>query len=178
MLPDGWTVKKLLGNHSSSPFNPDIANAFFRAGEIEAWGRGIWRILQACKEAGAPKPRLRYETNDLWLEFPFAPEYLKTIQGANTEPEKPKPGPESGPESIASRILKLLKSHDLSKTEIASGLGHKTVSGKLNLRIRELLADHVIERTIPDKPNSRLQKYRLTAKGTSILAARRKERTR
>ena len=33
---------------SLQPVN--IANAFFRAGEIEAWGRGIQRILQACRE--------------------------------------------------------------------------------------------------------------------------------
>ena len=39
-LPQAWTVAKLKGKHSSQPFNPDIANVFFRAGEIEAWGRG------------------------------------------------------------------------------------------------------------------------------------------
>ena len=38
VLPEGWTLAKLLGEHASSPFNPAIANAFFRAGEIEAWG--------------------------------------------------------------------------------------------------------------------------------------------
>jgi len=43
-LPHDWTVQKLKAKHPSQPFNPDIANAFFRAGEIEAWGRGIERI--------------------------------------------------------------------------------------------------------------------------------------
>lgn len=41
VLPDGWTVKTLLGTHSSTPFNPSIAHVFFRSGEIETWGRGI-----------------------------------------------------------------------------------------------------------------------------------------
>lgn len=45
VLPDGWTVETLLSSHRSFPYNPDIANAFFRSGEIEAWGRGIERII-------------------------------------------------------------------------------------------------------------------------------------
>lgn len=32
--------------HSSQPYNPDVANAFFRAGMIETWGRGIERIME------------------------------------------------------------------------------------------------------------------------------------
>ena len=48
-LPDEWTIKNLLGKHRSRPYNPDIANVFFRAGEIEAWGRGIERMILACK---------------------------------------------------------------------------------------------------------------------------------
>lgn len=72
-LPPDWTVARLMGKHPSQPFNPDIANVFFRAGMIEAWGRGIERILEACKSAGIPKPELRYEGNGLWVVFPFAP---------------------------------------------------------------------------------------------------------
>ena len=39
----------------------------------------------------------------------------------------------------------------------------------------QLLADSLLERTLPDKPNSRLQKYRLTEKGRAWLAARKME---
>jgi ATP-dependent DNA helicase RecG len=72
-LPPDWTVEKLLGKHASIPFNPDIANVFFRAGMIEAWGRGFERILEACREAGTPVPEVRYEQTGLWVIFHFAP---------------------------------------------------------------------------------------------------------
>ncbi|MBT5269672.1 MAG: transcriptional regulator, partial [Candidatus Marinimicrobia bacterium] len=36
-LPDEWGVEDLLRKHPSKPYNPDIANAFFRAGMIESW---------------------------------------------------------------------------------------------------------------------------------------------
>ncbi len=84
VLPEGWTQKSLLEPHHSHPFNPDIANAFFRAGEIEAWGRGIERIFEACETAGTPRPSLRFESNGLWIEFPFAASYLSIIRGDGT----------------------------------------------------------------------------------------------
>ena len=60
-LPHHWTVAKLRGKHPSQPFNPDVANVFFRAGMIEAWGRGIERIVEACRAAQVPSPKLRYQ---------------------------------------------------------------------------------------------------------------------
>ena len=39
-LPENWTIENLLIKHPSKPFNPDIANALFRIGYIESWGRG------------------------------------------------------------------------------------------------------------------------------------------
>ena len=80
-LPPDWTVAKLMGRHSSQPFNPDIANAFFRAGEIEAWGQGIGRMLTACREAGSPKPEFEYEHTGLWVNFPFPPEIVALTSG-------------------------------------------------------------------------------------------------
>jgi ATP-dependent DNA helicase RecG len=36
-LPENWTVETLKVKHASKPFNPAIANALFRCGDIEAW---------------------------------------------------------------------------------------------------------------------------------------------
>ena len=52
---------------------------------------------------------------------------------------------------------------------MAAGLGQKEISGQLNKVVRVLLGDQTIEYTIPDKPNSRMQRYRLTAKGRAVL---------
>ena len=79
-LPEGWSLEKLLGQHPSRPFNPDVANAFFRAGEIETWGRGIQRILEACREAGTPEPDIRVESDGLWVDFPFSQAYRDSIE--------------------------------------------------------------------------------------------------
>lgn len=79
VLPEGWDLEKLLGDHASHPYNPDVANAFFRAGEIEAWGRGIRRIFDACRAKGTPAPELTLSGHDLWTEFPFSPDHLETV---------------------------------------------------------------------------------------------------
>jgi ATP-dependent DNA helicase RecG len=68
-LPENWTIDTLQQKHSSIPHNPDIANAFFRSGYVEAWGRGIEKITELCIAAGLPVPLFSPKGNDFWITF-------------------------------------------------------------------------------------------------------------
>ncbi|MDR1975046.1 MAG: putative DNA binding domain-containing protein [Bacteroidales bacterium] len=68
-LPEYWTVSNLFAEHSSRPYNPDIANAFFRSGYIEAWGRGIDKMSEMCIAAGLPVPQITNAGSDFWITF-------------------------------------------------------------------------------------------------------------
>jgi len=57
-LPKGLTVESLKRAHNSKPPNPLIADACFKAGYIDTWGRGTLKIYKACQEAGLPEPRI------------------------------------------------------------------------------------------------------------------------
>jgi ATP-dependent DNA helicase RecG len=68
-LPENWTVQDLLQEHSSRPYNPDIANAFFRCGYVESWGRGIEKMTEQCTAAGLPVPIITNKGSDFWITF-------------------------------------------------------------------------------------------------------------
>ncbi|MBT3206776.1 MAG: transcriptional regulator [Bacteroidetes bacterium] len=68
-LPEDWTVENLMQKHSSIPYNPDIANAFFRAGHVESWGRGTIKIIEQCEEHGLQKPEFENNGKDFWVIF-------------------------------------------------------------------------------------------------------------
>jgi len=67
-LPENWTVKTLLEEHTSEPFNPDIANAFFRTGYIESWGRGVNTVVELSKAYNGTVPKFKF-LNGLTVEF-------------------------------------------------------------------------------------------------------------
>ena len=68
-LPENWTVERLKEKHPSKPFNPDIATVFFRAGLIEAWGRGTIKIINECTQADLPLPEYKYDLSGFIVEL-------------------------------------------------------------------------------------------------------------
>ena len=128
---------------------------------------------QARFDAGVPEPVLRYEPNDMWLEFAFDKAYLKVLRAGQkqTEQVEAQVTPEVTPE--VGRMLQLVNG-EMSRAELMIALGLKDEKHFRTHYQQAALATGVLEMTVPDKPNSRLQKYRLTALGRQWLTHRNK----
>jgi ATP-dependent DNA helicase RecG len=163
-LPEGWTLDHLLAKHASHPFNPEIANTFFHASLLESWGRGFDLIRRACRAHDSPEPTLRWD-NGLWVEFRFP-------VGA-TPPVTPPVAPPVAPsvsEPLAA-LVRLIGNGTFGAQAIREGLGLKDRAHVRDAYVNPAIAAGIIELTVPDKPKSRLQQYRLTTLGRQALAA-------
>ncbi|MCM1531572.1 MAG: putative DNA binding domain-containing protein [Bacteroides sp.] len=69
-LPDNYTIDTLLGKHTSKLRNPKIANVFYKSGFIEAWGRGIQKILDGFQEEHLTPPTFRAEQGGFSVIIP------------------------------------------------------------------------------------------------------------
>ena len=137
-LPEDWTVDTLLSSHSSQPYNPSIANTFFRAGEIEAWGRGIERIIITCKNDGFSTPEFRYDASGVWTIFNFEYPERAIIQDQQKTIQKTIQKQLSKQQEI---ILAYLIEHpDATRKELCENIPDATMGGIIhNLsRLQEL----------------------------------------
>ncbi len=118
ILPKNWTVDTLMKPHKSEPFNPSIAHVFYRAGYIEAWGRGIQKICEACQELGTPDPEYKVLGDDITVKF-LALEHAKISESKNPKHQGDVLG-----DVLEDRILdELRRDSSLNQKELAEILG-------------------------------------------------------
>jgi predicted HTH transcriptional regulator len=147
--------------------NPTIAETMKILGFLQRFGVGIQMAQKDLKANGNPPAEFKCDLTSVlctvWQNSNFP---AMEINAVTSQPELQ---PDSQPESIGKRLLILLSNGTLAKSALSAQLGQKNISGQLNKVIRQLLADELIEYTVPDKPNSRLQKYRITENGKRWL---------
>ena len=138
--------------------NPVIARVFRELGLIEQWGSGVRRIFAEAAEQNLPAPQIV----EIGMRVRFIVRLIAPIHVAN--PATPEVTPE------VKRMLEILQ-RDMSRAEVMAALGLHDEKHFRQSYQRAASAKGLIEMTLPDKPNSRLQKYRLTAKGRALLTS-------
>ncbi len=69
LLPFGLTPEDLTRPHQSRPWNPLVANVFYRRGIIESWGRGTIKMAELTAEAGLAAPEFESSGGQVLVRF-------------------------------------------------------------------------------------------------------------
>jgi len=67
-FPKEIASKSLFEKHFSKPYNPLIAQTFFKAGFIESWGRGFEKIKKECEQYATPIPEIEIKTSGVMVK--------------------------------------------------------------------------------------------------------------
>jgi len=119
---------------------------------------GIPKMFRAMRDNGSPPPA--FETDDDYSYFlvrlPVHPEASRVM-----------------PPQVTTEVARLLPfcTAPRSRQELQHSLGLRNNEHFRKAYLVPALVSGLLEMTIPDKPNSRLQKYRLTQKGRTWLAS-------
>ncbi|OFX58782.1 MAG: transcriptional regulator [Bacteroidetes bacterium GWB2_41_8] len=84
-LPENWTIETLKKKHASKPFNPSIANALFRCGDIEAWGRGTLKMIKEAIISKSLPPEFNTMPNEFSITFFKDVKTAMAVKGINPE---------------------------------------------------------------------------------------------
>ena len=143
-------------NYSSSLRNKLVAEGFYLINAIEKYGSGFIRIRHELKDY----PEVQFDIQ----EFQGGVMATFASQGNQAESETPQLTPQLTPQvrELLAVIQGELTSHELM---VALGLKDRKYFAKAYLK--PALAAGQIEMTLPDKPKSRVQKYRIKSRTTS-----------
>ena len=172
-LPQGLSLGN-LGSRSVRR-NALIADLLHRIGFIEKAGTGILRIREEAREQGCPEPS--FEANSfVTVTFRPNPEVrtLTAVGDGDEEGVATDHVTDHDTGHVTDHIRQVVATltHEMDRAQLQAALQLAHRSHFMATYIRPALDSGLIEMTIPDKPHSRNQRYRLTPEGRKFLAAR------
>jgi len=167
-LPPGMVPADL--GHKSVRRNPIIADLYHRIGFIEKAGTGIERMREGARELGYPEPEFDM---DGFFTVTFTP--IIPSSGVDRTQEGTKQalsGHQVGTKwALSEEKVELLKISQQESTLVTLlSILKRTDRSKFRKHVlRPLIDEGLLELTIPDKPRSQHQKYRITLAGKEVL---------
>ncbi|NUQ62198.1 MAG: DUF4062 domain-containing protein [Pirellulales bacterium] len=160
-LPPPLTPEALRLPHASIPRNPLIAEPLFLTRYVEKAGTGILDMISLCKAAGARPPQFRQEGGQ-FIQTLWRPKAAGTAQV---------PAQAGTKLALSRHQVEILKKcrKETGLVNLMAGTGRTDRTKFRHQVLSPLLAEGLIEMTIPEKPRSSKQEYRLTAKGRAWL---------
>ncbi len=83
IFPKELINSNLFEKHYSKPYNPLIAQTFFKAGYIESWGRGFEKIKNEYEEYGAPLPDIKINGDGVMIKCTPSKTYMEVLNKMN-----------------------------------------------------------------------------------------------
>ena len=176
--PHGFGV---LNPETSTPFpkNPTLGAFFREIDRADELGSVMRKMMLYGKKYGGSDPQLI--EGDVFRMIVSVPEFgdnqpeIQNIQQVAGQIMVHDVPPVEAPVELAitdKNILNTLSAEPLGRSALLKELGYSQRTGNFKKAIEKLLISGLIELTIPEKPNSRLQKYRLTGTGKHLIMMR------
>lgn len=137
--------------------NPKIAGLLHEYEYVREFGEGIDRMFLEMKQAGLPEPEYRTEAFMVYATIKNK-KFLESEDLGNTQDNTQDDTQVDTQDSIQNRILEYCNI-PRSKNEITVFLGYKDAKSVAKNHLKPLIQTGKLAMTIPDKPNSKNQKY-------------------
>lgn len=166
-LVPGLTVETMRG--VSRLRNPSLARIFRDAGLIEQWGSGLNRVYSEVAKTGLPAPDIEEIVDRVRVTIYVADHSASPRPFERDAYARSKDGRHVGRYDVG--MLSAAVDGPVHRDVLLDAVGLKPLSQNYTRHVVPLVEAGLLAMTVPDKPRSKAQRYRITVAGREFLEA-------